>query len=107
MQWIIHTKDTSLDGDTKDHLQRRLLFALSRFEPKIVKINVYLIDHNGPKGGIDKSCQIIVQLRGITDVVVKSTDADWNLCIDRATSRVAMHVRRVLARVREHHRRPV
>jgi putative sigma-54 modulation protein len=107
MLWNLHTRDVELDAELKDHLERRLLFALSRFDPKILKVDVYVVDHNGPKGGIDKSCQIVVRLRGLSDVVVKTADADWTVCIDRSTTRIGQHVRRALARKREHQSRPV
>jgi putative sigma-54 modulation protein len=107
MLWNLHAKDVVLDEDMKDHLERRLLFALTRFDPRILRVDVHVADHNGPKGGIDKSCRIVVRLRGLGDVVVKTADADWTVCIDRATTRIGAHVRRVLARRREYHGGPM
>ena len=101
MLWNLHTNDVVLDVELKEHLERRLLFALSRFDPKILKVDVHLADENGPKGGLDKSCQIHVRLSGQADVVARTVDADWKVCIDLATTRAGHNVRRALARKRE------
>lgn len=107
MLWNLHTKDVELDVELKEHLERRLLFALSRFTPKIRNVDVHLADHNGPRGGIDKSCHIVVRLRGANDVVTKTVDAEWFVCIDRATNRIGQNVSRAITRQREHSSRPV
>lgn len=107
MLWNLHTSGVEWNAEQRDHLERRLLFALSRFDQKISKIDIYLADQNGPKGGIDKSCQIIVRMHGLTNVVAKTVDSDWIVCIDRATTRIGQTVRRALAWKREHQRRPV
>jgi len=70
------------------NISNGLLFALSRFAPRITKVNVYIADHNGPNGGIDESCQIIVQMPGFTNLVAKTVDSDWIACIDRGTTRI-------------------
>lgn len=102
MLWNLHSSNVEWTQELKDHLERRLRFALSRFAPKISKVNIYVADHNGPKGGIDKSCQIIVQIPGLTNVVAKTVDTEWIACIDRATTRIGQNVRRALAWKHEH-----
>ena len=106
MLWNLHTKDVKLAPELHAHLDRRLLFALLRFDPKILKIDVHVADQNGPKGGIDKSCQIVVRLRGLSDVVVKTADTDWTVCIDRATNRIGPSVSRAIERSRTAQGRP-
>lgn len=107
MLWNLHTNDVELNAELKEHLERRLLFALTRFAPKIRNVDVYLTDHNGPRGGIGKSCHIVVRLRGATDVVTKTVDAEWFVCIDRATNRIGQNVSRTIIRQREHSSRHV
>lgn len=107
MFWNLHTNGVKLDEELKAHLERRLLFALSRFSPRVRNVDVHLADHNGPRGGIDKSCHIVVRMRGMGDVVVKTVDAEWFVCIDRATTRIGQNVGRVITRKREHPTRVV
>ncbi len=49
-------KDLTLSAEDKELMTRRVLFALSRFQARIRRINIRLIDDNGPKGGVDKKC---------------------------------------------------
>lgn len=101
MLWELHTKGVKLEPGLRDHIERRLTFALSRFGSRILKVAVYLADTNGPKGGIDKSCQIVVRLRGVSDVIAEVVDADWPVAVDRATARIGHNVSRNLERKRD------
>ncbi len=68
---------------------------------------VYLTDNNGPKGGIDKSCLIVVRLRGLSDVIGEVVDTDWPVTVDRATSCIGHSISRALERKRGLFREPV
>ena len=105
MIWNLHSSSLEWNAELRDHLERRLLFALSRFDPKISKVNIYIADHDGPRGGIEKSCQIIVQMLGFSNLVVKTVDDEWLACIDRATARMGQNVQRALAWRQQHQRR--
>lgn len=104
MMWELHANGVDVAKGLSDQIERRLTFALSRFGSRISKVLVYLTDTNGPKGGIDKSCQIVVRLRGLGDVVAEVVDSDWPVTVDRATSRIGHNVSRELERKRD--RRP-
>ncbi len=58
MLWGLHANGIELAPDLREHTDRRLSFALSRFGSQVLKTTVYLTDNNGPKGGIDKNCLI-------------------------------------------------
>lgn len=101
MQSEFRMNGVTLEKDLFQYFDRRLSFGLSRFGPQISKVIVYLADNNGPKGGIDKSCQIIVRLRRAREVIAKAVDSDWRFAIDRAAATIAQNLRRELKRVRE------
>jgi len=101
MNWKLHSNGLALDPSIKDHLDRRLSFALARFGERVSNADVYLSDINGPKGGIDKSCQIVVRLRGVGEVIAEVTDADWPVTVDRAAHRIGHNVARQLSRKRD------
>jgi putative sigma-54 modulation protein len=61
---------------------------------------VRLCDLNGPKGGIDKSCRVMVLLRAVGAVVVEAVDSDLYQAVDRA----AVKLRSVVARRYRRHR---
>ena len=107
MLWDLHTNGTKLDQGLREHLERRLTFALSRFGSRVLKAVVYLTDNNGPKGGFDKSCLIVVRLRGAGEVIAELVDTDWEVTIDRATTRIGQNVSRELERKRSYVRESV
>lgn len=86
------------------HIERRLQFALSRFSGRIQRVQVILEDQNGPRGGLDKSCRIVVRLNEGGDVVAEVADVNWEIAVDRATTRVGHTVARRLARRRANRR---
>jgi ribosome-associated translation inhibitor RaiA len=78
----------------RDLIERRVRFALGRFESRIRETSVRLTDLNGPKGGIDKRCTIVVQLRGGSSVVASVSDVEFEPVIHRAADRIARIVGR-------------
>ena len=107
MLWDLHASGVEIEQGLREHIERRLTFALSRFGPRVLKTVVYLTDNNGPKGGIDKSCLIVVRLRGLGEVIAEVVDTDWPVTIDRATTRIGHSVSRDLERQRGLFREPV
>lgn len=83
------------------HVERRLRFALIRFEQKIRQIAVLVTDLNGRRGGLDKQCRVTVTLSPSGKVMVGATDADLHTAIDRAADRLERSVTRELERRRE------
>ncbi len=101
MKWTLHASRVVVNPSLREHIDRRLNFALSRFAARIGKIDVFLVDQNGPKGGLDKSALIAVRIRGMSDVMAHVVDSDWVVTIDRVTTRVAQQLRRELERSRK------
>jgi len=83
--------------ELKTYLERRLLFAVSRFAPKIQSIDAGLIDVNGETaGGVDKRCRIVAKVTGIGRLVVQDDDAEVLPLIDRTTDRLGRLIARKL-----------
>ncbi len=103
MLWELKDKGVARPEDLPDYIERRLRFALGRFGSRIEKVIVFLHDHNGPKGGIDKVCRVLVKTRGCGAVVAAVVDSEWLVAVDRATARIGHTVARQIDRLREHH----
>jgi putative sigma-54 modulation protein len=105
MRVDIHSQGLELNDETRRRVERRLQFALARFEPRLLRTEVYVSDQNGPRGGVDKRCRILVRLRPHVSVIVERDDADLNAAIDGAAHRVAQALVRQLERRRagRHH----
>jgi putative sigma-54 modulation protein len=101
MIWELKDKGARRPKGLEDHIERRLRFALSRFGSRIQKTIVFLQDGNGPKGGIDKVCRILVRTRGCGVMMAAVVDSDWVAAVDRATTRIGRTVARQIERHRE------
>ena len=86
----------------REYIDRRLYFALGRFGPAIDHVSIRVGDINGPRGGVDKHCQIVVKLRASGNGKIAIEDRDENLyaAIARTTARAGRTVARTLERKR-------
>jgi len=94
-----------LDAQVATFAQRRLLFALSRFDTKIDSVVITVNDLNGPKGGIDKECQIRINMHRGQEIIITDVDEDVQVSIARAADRAGRTVARRLERLRDAVRR--
>jgi ribosome hibernation promoting factor len=106
MKIDIQALNFSLTNALREHIERRLGFALSSRDEYIQRVIVRLSDINGPRGGEDKCCHIQIVLPQLTDVVVEDTEVDMYTAIDRATDRAGRTVGRRLTRQRDNSRSP-
>jgi len=98
MQIEIQARDFTLTESLGSYIERRINFFLSSKYDQIKRIRVSLSDINGPRGGVDKRCQIQISLPRLKDIVIEDTELDLYIAIDRATDRIARTVNRRLAR---------
>lgn len=100
MQIEIHAHGFTTTEALREHVTRRLHHAFGCCTDRIFRIMVRLSDINGPRGGVDKRCQIQVRLATLADVVIEDTEADLYVAIDRAAERAGRTAVRRLARQR-------
>lgn len=87
-------RDFELTDSLREYVEYRLAFALSPFQDRIRGVVVVLSDINGPRGGIDKRCLLQVRLRGLSELIIEETEADFQIAVSRAADRA----KRVLGR---------
>jgi ribosome-associated translation inhibitor RaiA len=104
MRLEIHGGNRFPGEAVRAHITRRLHFPLGRIEARICRVIVRLTDLNGPRGGIDKCCRIVVSLLRRGRVVVEQRDGDWFRAADLAADRLAHSLRRILGRGRARRR---
>jgi hypothetical protein len=100
MQLDMHGINYNLDDGLKDHIARRLHFALGRFASRIQKMTIRMTDVNGPRGGIDKHCRIAVALVPTGVVMIEDRGDDPFALVTAAAKRAGQAVRRELQRRR-------
>lgn len=101
MRLHIHGKNFGLTDALREEVLSRMSFALARFSKRIKNITVNLADLNGPKGGVDKQCRLIVQLQPNRTVMIEETDSSVTAAIARSADRAGHAVSRALERWRD------
>ncbi len=88
--------------DLREYIERRLRFALGRFSTAVGNVTARVTDANGPRGGSDKHCLIVVKLRaaGSKPITVEDTDTDLRAAVTRASNRAGRCVARAIERRR-------
>jgi ribosomal subunit interface protein len=101
MELEIHGQNLRVGEGLHEQVERQMNFALGQFESWISGVSVYLEDVNGPKGGVDKQCRVIVTLKGGKILKIEDMDADLTVAINRATGRLGQVVGREVDKRRE------
>jgi len=88
----------AIDG----HVRDRVHAALDQHDSHVKSVAVTLLDENGPRGGVDKSCKIQVALVTQADpVIVKKPHEDLYLAVTDAADTVKRHVGRLVRKARD------
>lgn len=106
MQIDIQARTFKLTEGLRYHADRRLRSALAAVAGRIRRIVVRLTDDNGPKGGIDKRCQIRATVAGTRPIVIEQHDANLYDAIDRAADRAGRTITQRVARTASRRRFP-
>ncbi len=84
----------------REHVLRAVHCQLSRFGRELSSVSARIGDVNGPKGGIDKRCQLHVRGPRLGSVVIEEASADAYAAVDACAERAAHSVGRELERLR-------
>jgi len=84
--------------ELRDLTERRVHFVLRRLGWLVRRAEVQMSDVNGPRGAIDKRCQVELRIDGSASVVVASEASDWRTALDNALARAARLLMRLWRR---------
>lgn len=101
MKIEMQARNFSITTALRNHIKRRLGFALNAGTDQIQRVLVCLSDINGPRGGADKCCKIHLVIPHVPDIVVEDTEANLYAAIDRAADRAGRTLRRRVTRHRD------
>lgn len=103
MQINIHSKGFSTTMAIKRYAESRLRAALNHLnQVRLQRVSFHLSDENGPKGGRDKRCLVELTLPGTQDIIIRDTQPDLYLAIDRAVDRAVRALHRQLRRQQQY-----
>jgi hypothetical protein len=94
----------SRDGDgaqMRDLSVERVRFALRRLTVWVPRAKVQFSDVNGPRGGVDKRCQVELSTEAAGTVVIASLARDWRTALDRSLGRATRVLTRSLQRTQK------
>jgi putative sigma-54 modulation protein len=97
MKIRIIKRNVEVDEALRRQVERRLGLAFGRFVSRIGCIVVRFSDINGHRGGVDKRCQIEVDLLPARAVRAEDTAAGLFAAVARAANRAARSVARTIA----------
>jgi len=101
MEIRIVDRNVNLTEAQRTLVERQVQFAFDRFETQIRSLDVSLSDINGPKGGEDIQCRVMVQLNGKGEIHVEGRGGSLEAVVTDAMDRVSVAVSRRLERLKE------
>ncbi|MBN2476082.1 MAG: HPF/RaiA family ribosome-associated protein [Pirellulales bacterium] len=102
MRFSVSGQRVKVTTELREYIDRRFYFALARYGRAVDHVSVRVGDINGPRGGVDKHCQIVVNLRaaGSSPIVIDEYDQNLRAAVARASNRAGRTVARALERAR-------
>lgn len=100
----VHTIDMELTDAIRQHVVDRFSAALDQHEHRLESIEVTLSDTNGPRGGVDKECEAVIQMRGADEIRVSKKSDDLYEAITVTAHTVRRASGREARKLKEQHR---
>jgi ribosome-associated translation inhibitor RaiA len=97
----IRSRHIPVTDELRAWCERRVDFSLSHFRDRIRDVTLRLEDANGPKGGLDKRCVLVIRLRRGAPIVLSTDDSSVMAAVDRSVDRAGQAVSRALERERQ------
>src|SRR5215831_20485197 len=89
-----------ISDSLRDHAVRRIHLRLRRFARDLLAVRMRLSDVNGPRGGVDKRCQITVLTARVGSFTLDELRPDPYAATNVAVERIARTLVRALERAR-------
>jgi hypothetical protein len=87
MRITVSNKQNQISNSAIEQAKSKIEGSFSKFSDHVISVELFLEDVNGPRGGIDKKCQIVVHLRKMGTVAVSVEKATFSKAMSRAISR--------------------
>ena len=97
MQIIFESRDAAATPMREVSVER-VRFVLRRITALVSRAKVQFSDVNGPRGGVDKRCQVELSTQTAGTVVIASLAHDWRTALDRSLTRASRVLMRSVQR---------
>jgi len=98
MDICVNNKQKQLAEETVHKVTDRISTAFYKFGDNIISVELTAEDVNGPRGGIDKECRLLVRLKKMENVIVTVREESHSKAISRAIDRAQRSVTRKVQR---------
>ena len=104
MMRMVTMRGVATTAEMRSLLEHKLDYALDRFGRWIHRVEVAIEDVNGPRGGSDKRCRVLLTVPRHRDVVVEERGADLATVLSSAVDRAAAALDRIRGRKQMQHK---
>lgn len=98
MELIVTDLNVGLSNENLSRIRQKTRRMFGKICDSVKAINVTLDDVNGPKGGKDKNCRIIIRTKGIPDIIITDNQTSVmsavNISLSRARRALLRKVKR-------------
>lgn len=101
MRVMLRHTNIPISEPLADHINRKIGQAVRRFQDRIHLALVRITDENGPRGGIDTRCRVIVELSHGGHILVEATAEDAYRAVTQVASRLHRQVGRAISRLKK------
>ncbi len=98
MKTEIRARRAPLTEAFRHQVETRVFAAFGRFAHAIGRVSVRFADLNGPRGGVDKRCQVALDLRPGGRVLVEADAERIDLALSEAVARASAVLARQMGR---------
>ncbi|MEM9348177.1 MAG: HPF/RaiA family ribosome-associated protein [Planctomycetota bacterium] len=101
MQMTIASRSADLTPSIREHIQDRIHAALDQHESRIDQVEVMIEDENGPRGGLDQVCRVVVSLTNGMQLRHERRGLDLYANVSLIADKVKQRVGRELAKIKD------
>ncbi|WP_144392957.1 hypothetical protein [Pleionea sediminis] len=98
MYLSIQSNNITLNSLAKENIKKRARRVFSRVEDKIDKVLINVKDVNGPKGGPDKLCKVIIESTVSSTIVVTNRKQNLAAAVDLALTKACFNLTQKMKR---------
>lgn len=98
MELTITDLNVGLSNENLSRIRQKTRRMFGKICDSVKAINVTIDDINGPKGGKDKNCRIIIYTKGIPDIVITDNQVSVMSAVNISLSRARMALLRKVKR---------
>ena len=98
MELTITDLNVGLSNENLSRIRQKTRRMFGKICDSVKAINVTIDDINGPKGGKDKNCRIIIHTKGIPDIVITDNQTSVMSAVNISLSRARMALLRKVKR---------